>query len=193
MQQNQQQRRRKQQVEEEDSGLIERLVYVNRVAKVVKGGRRFSFSAIVVVGDGAGQVGIGHGKANEVPEAIRKATERARKEMITIPLLRRTVPHVVDGHFGAGRVRLRPASAGTGVIAGASVRAIMDCAGVHDVLTKCLGSSNPHNLCRAVMDALRKLESPEQYAIRTGRGVESVVENYEFRDWLDAGLTRPQA
>jgi small subunit ribosomal protein S5 len=188
-----QQRRRKQQREEEDSGLIEKLIYVNRVAKVVKGGRRFSFSAIVVVGDGEGQVGIGHGKANEVPEAIRKATERARKEMITIPLVRNTIPHVVNGKFGAGNIMLRPASPGTGVIAGASVRAIMDCAGIHDVLTKSLGSSNPHNLCKAVMVALGELESPQQYALRTGQDVQRVLDNYEFRNWVQRQSSAPEA
>ena len=189
----QQHKRRKPQAEEEDSGLIEKVVYVNRVAKVVKGGRRFSFSAIVVVGDGQGQVGIGHGKANEVPEAIRKATEQARKEMIAVPMVQRTIPHVVDGHYGAGVVRLRPASPGTGVIAGAAVRAIMDCAGVQDVLSKSLKSTNPHNLCKAVMDALRNLESPEQYAIRTGQPLERVIENYQFRQWTDQGGARLQA
>jgi small subunit ribosomal protein S5 len=186
-------RRKNRRQEEEDSGLIEKLVYVNRVAKVVKGGRRFSFSAIAVVGDGEGQVGIGHGKANEVPEAIRKATERARKEMITIPLVRRTIPHVVQGRYGAGKVLLRPASPGTGVIAGASVRAIMDCAGIHDVLSKSLGSSNPHNVCKAVMEALSELESPEQYAIRTGQEVDRVLDNYEFRNWVRAKSSAPEA
>ncbi len=184
------QRRRKHNRDEEDSGLIEKVIYVNRVAKVVKGGRRFSFSSIVVVGDGEGQVGIGHGKANEVPEAIRKATERARKEMISVPLVRKTIPHYVEGRFSAGRVVLRPASTGTGVIAGAAVRAIMDCAGISDVLTKSIGTSNPHNLCKAVMKALRDLESPKQYAIRTGQPVERVLENYEFRDWVEPTTAR---
>ncbi len=188
-----QQRRRRQKREEQDDGLIEKLVYVNRVAKVVKGGRRFSFSAIAVVGDGEGQVGIGHGKANEVPEAIRKASERARKEMITVPLVRRTIPHLVTGRFSAGKVLLRPASPGTGVIAGAAVRAIMDCAGVHDVLTKSLGSPNVHNVCKAVMVALADLESPQQYAIRTGQDVERVLENYEFSQWIAPKTTAPQA
>jgi small subunit ribosomal protein S5 len=191
MQQNR--RRRNNRREEEDSGLIEKLVYVNRVAKVVKGGRRFSFSAIAVVGDGEGQVGIGHGKANEVPEAIRKATERARKEMITIPLVRRTIPHLVEGRYGAGKVMLRPASPGTGVIAGAAVRAIMDCAGVHDVLTKSMGSSNAHNVCKAVMVALGELESPQQYALRTGQDVQRVLDNYEFRGWVQRETSAPEA
>ncbi len=188
-----QHRRRRQQRDEEDSGLIEKLVYVNRVAKVVKGGRRFSFSAIVVVGDGEGQIGIGHGKANEVPEAIRKATERARKEMVNIPLVRRTIPHVVQGRYGAGKVILRPASPGTGVIAGAAVRAIMDCAGIKDVLTKSIGSPNSHNVCKAVMVALSDLESPEQYAIRTRQDVERVLDNYEFRQWVAPKSSAPQA
>jgi small subunit ribosomal protein S5 len=189
----QQRRRKHRREEEEDSGLIEKLIYVNRVAKVVKGGRRFSFSAIAVVGDGEGQVGIGHGKANEVPEAIRKANERARKDMITIPLVRRTIPHVVQGRYGAGNVLLRPASPGTGVIAGAAVRAIMDCAGVHDVLTKSLGSSNPHNVCKAVMRALADLESPQQFALRTGQDVERVLDNYEFRSWVERQSSAPDA
>ena len=168
---------------EEESGLIEKLLYVNRVAKVVKGGRRFSFSAIVVVGDGEGQVGIGHGKAREVPEAIRKATERARREMFQVPLYGRTIPHFVEGEYGSGRVILRPASPGTGVIAGATVRAIMEAAGVGDVLSKSMGSSNPHNVSRAVMNALRQLESPEQYAVRLGQTAERALDNYGLRRW----------
>lgn len=168
---------------EEESGLIEKLLFVNRVAKVVKGGRRFSFSAIVVVGDGEGQVGVGHGKAREVPEAIRKATERARREMVTVPLIGRTIPHVVQGSYGSGTVVLRPASAGTGVIAGSTVRAVMEAAGVGDVLSKSIGSSNPHNVSRAVMAALQQLESPDQYAVRIGLPVEKVQGNYEFSTW----------
>jgi small subunit ribosomal protein S5 len=168
--------------DEEESNLIEKVIYINRVAKVVKGGRRFSFSAIVVVGDGEGQVGVGFGKANEVPEAIRKATEKARKTMNSVPLVRNqgqaTIPHDVLGEFGAGRVLLKPASPGTGVIAGPSVRAIMEALGVANVLTKSLRSSNPHNVVRAVFDALRRLESAEQYATRTGKGVEEVYANY---------------
>ena len=179
--------------QEEDDGLIEKLIHVNRVAKVVKGGRRFSFGAIVVVGDGEGQVGIGHGKANEVPEAIRKANERARADMCTIPLVRRTIPHKVEGRYGAGKVMLRPASQGTGVIAGPVVRAIMDAAGIRDVLTKSLGSANPHNVSKAVMKALSELESPEQYAIRTGQPIDKVLDNYEFKSWVAPEGPRAQS
>ena len=163
---------------EEESSLIEKPIHINRVAKVVKGGRRFSFSALVVAGDGQGQVGIGHGKAGEVPEAIRKATEKARAGMINVPVVDNTVPHYVVGRFGASQVILRPASPGTGVIAGASVRAILDAAGYHNVLTKVIGSNNPNNVVRATMDALSRLESPEQYAIRVGRGVDELVGDY---------------
>lgn len=157
--------------ESEEQGFIDKVVHISRVAKVVKGGRRFSFSAIVVVGDGAGSVGFGLGKANEVPEAIRKAVERAKKDMSKIPLLGQTIPHVVVGHFGSGQVLLKPASKGTGVIAGGAVRAVLEAAGVKDILTKCLGTNNPHNVVRATMDALRTLRGPE--AICAERGVES--------------------
>lgn len=173
--------------EEEDSNLIEKVIYINRVAKVVKGGRRFSFSAIVVVGDGDGQVGVGFGKANEVPEAIRKGTERARKSMTAIPLVDGTLPHVVEGHFGAGRILLKPASAGTGVIAGPAVRAIMEALGVRNTLTKSIGTSNPHNVVRATFDALAQLESAEQYAQRTGKDIETVYANYTVRPAPAAG------
>jgi small subunit ribosomal protein S5 len=155
---------------EELGELVDRVVYINRVAKVVKGGRRFSFSALVVVGNGAGWVGAALGKANEVPEAIRKGTEKAKKNIFQIPLNRTTIPHGVTGTFGAGRVMLKPASAGTGVIAGGPVRAIMDVAGVQDILTKCIGSNNPHNVIHATVDALKQLRSPEQTAQL--RGVE---------------------
>lgn len=158
--------------------LIEKTLHVNRVAKVVKGGRRFSFSALVVVGNGAGRVGVGHGKANEVPEAVRKATERAKNSMVEVPVLDGTVPHIVTGIFGAGRVLLRPASPGTGVIAGPVVRAILDCAGYHNVLSKSLGTSNPFNVVRATMEALVQLESPEQVANRRGIPVENVLDNH---------------
>ncbi len=167
--------------DEEESNLIEKVIYINRVAKVVKGGRRFSFSAIVVVGDGDGQVGVGFGKANEVPEAIRKGTERARRTMHQIPLVTGTIPHLIEGRFGAGHVLLRPAAPGTGVIAGPTVRAIMECLGVRNVLTKSLRSSNPHNVVRAVMDALLNLESAEQYANRTGKDLEEVYHNHTVR------------
>ena len=173
--------------EEEESSFIEKVIYINRVAKVVKGGRRFSFSAIVVVGDGEGQVGVGFGKANEVPEAIRKGTEKARRTMRTIPLVTGTIPHQIHGRFGAGHVLLRPAAAGTGVIAGPTVRAIMECLGVTNILTKSLGSSNPHNVVRAVMDALHSLESAEQYATRTGKDIDAVYRNYTVRPMAEVG------
>jgi len=161
-----------------DDGTIEKVIHINRVAKVVKGGRRFSFSAIVVVGDGEGRVGVGFGKANEVPEAIRKATVKARTSMRDLPLIDGTIPHEVIGKFGAGRVLIKPASPGTGVIAGPTVRAIMDAAGIRNVLTKSLRSSNPHNVVRAVFDAFERMESPNQYAIRLGKVADEVLDDY---------------
>uniref|UniRef100_A0A7C3V664 Small ribosomal subunit protein uS5 n=1 Tax=Desulfobacca acetoxidans TaxID=60893 RepID=A0A7C3V664_9BACT len=149
--------------------LVDKVVSINRVAKVVKGGRRFRFSAIVVVGDGQGKVGAGLGKAQEVPEAIRKALEKAKKEMIQVPILQNTIPYAVTGEFGSGRVLLRPATEGTGVIAGGPVRAVVEVAGIKNVLTKCLGSNNPHNAVKATMDALRQLASPEEVAQRRNR------------------------
>ncbi len=166
-------RRRRQ---DEDSDLKDRAVAINRVAKVVKGGRRFSFAAIVVVGDEAGMVGAALGKANEVPESIRKGREKARRDMIKVPLTESgSIPHEVIGRFGSGVVLLKPASEGTGVIAGGPVRAVLELAGVRNILTKCLGSNNKHNVVHAAMDGLAQLQSPEDTARRRGKTVEDIL------------------
>ena len=168
-------RRRDGAPEKEKSPYTERVVFINRVAKVVKGGRRFSFTALVVVGDQKGTVGIGYGKAKEVPQAIAKAVEDAKKQFFTVPLLNGTIPHPVQGEAAAGVVLLRPASPGTGVIAGGPVRAVLECVGIHDVLTKSLGSNNPINMVHATAAALKMLENPTAIAARRGLALEDVA------------------
>jgi len=161
--------------EKEKSPYTERVVFINRVAKVVKGGRRFSFTALVVVGDQKGTVGVGYGKAKEVPQAIAKAVEDAKKQFFKVALLGSTIPHPVQGEAAAGVVLLRPASPGTGVIAGGPVRAVLECAGIHDVLTKSLGSNNPINMVHATAAALKMLEAPASIAARRGLPLEDVA------------------
>jgi small subunit ribosomal protein S5 len=162
--------------EREESEFVDKLVHINRVAKVVKGGRRFAFAALVVVGDGKGRVGYGSGKAREVPEAIRKATEQAKRNMIKVPLREgRTLHHDVNGHFGAGRVVLRAAPPGTGIIAGGPMRAVFETVGVADVVAKCLGTSNPHNMIKATFAALESLNSPRSIAAKRGKKVGDII------------------
>jgi len=162
--------------EREDSEFVDKLVGINRVAKVVKGGRRFAFAALVVVGDRKGRVGFGAGKAREVPEAIRKATEHAKRHMIRVPMREgRTLHHDVTGRFGAGAVVLRAAPAGTGIIAGGPMRAVFETVGIGDVVAKCTGTTNPHNMIKATFEALRKLQSPRAVASRRGKKVSGVI------------------
>jgi len=172
----------------EDSEFVERLVSINRVAKVVKGGRRFGFAAIVVVGDQRGRVGHGSGKAREVPEAIRKATDQAKRSMVRIPLREgRTLHHDVHGHFGAGRVVLRAAPAGTGIIAGGPLRAVFECLGVQDVVAKSIGTSNPHNMIKAAFEALENMMSPRTVAARRGLKVADIIGRRGVQDSVGGG------
>jgi small subunit ribosomal protein S5 len=159
---------------ESSDEFIEKIVFINRVAKVVKGGRRFSFSAIVVVGDGKGKIGYGLGKANLVPEAIRKGVEKARKDMTSVAITDISIPHQVLGRYGAGKVLLKPASEGTGVIAGGPVRAVLEAVGVHNILTKCLGSHNPHNMVKATLNGLKSLRTAQKIAEMRGKSVEEI-------------------
>ena len=174
----------------DDEKLKERVIHINRVAKVVKGGRRFSFSALVVVGDESGHVGVGLGKANEVPEAIRKGNDQARKNLFKVPMIGATVPHDVTGHFGAGKVLLRPASPGTGVIAGGAVRAVVESAGIQDILSKCLGSTNKYNVVHATIAALQGLRSPEVVAKSRSKELDEISNDYPVSAMLLRGTTR---
>jgi small subunit ribosomal protein S5 len=171
----------------EEPEFQEKLVSINRVAKVVKGGKRFGFAALVVLGDGRGRVGAGHGKAREVPDAIRKATEQAKRKMIRVPMREgRTLHHDVAGHYGAGSVILRSAVPGTGIIAGGPMRAIFEVLGMQDVVAKSKGSSNPHNMVRATFDALEKIQSPRQIAARRGRKVTDVIARRDGKEAAEA-------
>jgi len=161
--------------DEDVKELTEQVVHINRVTKVVKGGKNFSFSALVVVGDGKGNVGYGTGKAREVPQAIAKAAEKAKKHMISVAIIANTIPHTVLGRFGAATVLLKPASPGTGVIAGGAVRAIVEAAGIQDILTKCIGTNNPHNVAKAAMDGLLQLKSVEEIALKRGKSREEII------------------
>ena len=170
----------------DEDKLKERVIHINRVAKVVKGGRRFSFAALVVVGDEAGHVGVGLGKANEVPEAIRKGNDQARKNLFKVPMMGATIPHGVVGEYGAGKVMLRPAAPGTGVIAGGAVRAVVESAGIHDILSKCLGTTNKHNVVNATVAALRALRSAEQIAAAREKQVDEVAADYPVATMVSA-------
>ena len=179
--------------EAEKNQYVERVVTINRVAKVVKGGRRFSFTALVVVGDGDGTVGVGYGKAKEVPAAIAKGVEEAKKNFFRVPRIAGTIPHPVQGEAAAGVVLLRPAAPGTGVIAGGPVRAVLECAGIHDVLSKSLGSDNAINIVHATAEALRSLEQPESVAARRGKSLEDVAPAAMLRARANAAAEKAQA
>jgi len=177
--------------EERDNEFVDKLVHINRVAKVVKGGKRFGFAALVVVGDQKGRVGFGHGKAREVPEAIRKATESAKRGLIKVALKEgRTIHHEAEGHWGAGKVKLRPAPTGTGIIAGGPMRAIFESLGVHDIVAKSVGTSNPYNMVRATFDALKNGHSPRSIAAKRGK---TVAELFSRKDAEAAALAAEQA
>ena len=176
-----------QRIESDKLDLKEKVVHINRVAKVVKGGRRFSLSALVVVGDGKGHVGIGYGKGKEVPVAIEKAVQRARKSLFEVPLIGSTIPHQVTGHFGAGRVFLKPASTGTGIIAGGPVRAVVELAGIRDILTKCLGSTNTINMVKATVEGLQSLKDPKEVAKARGLALEDLPYRRASSDSKDKG------